>query len=342
MATSTNDTSVASIRKYLTLLRDKQNYEKWSEDMEIELERHNCWSIIDGSITEPTLTRNPSQTDSEYATALSEFYLTDLAHKAWKQTNAQARWTIYFNCEEAIQKSINKKVNASEVWTYLKDQFGSQADIAWWSTARSLMNHTLAGSKDCTDFASKIRRDWTALDSQGADIPEWLACGQLIYHLGDTYQHFVVNELSKTPLKDQRLERLCGALFAEEARLQEQSQGLSAVNTTRSRGTTRGTQNSSSSPTTNSNRPQTVCQRCKDMGRESINHKSEKCWLNKKDNYANMPLYLRKKLLEQIGKNQDSKKEDSKNEGRSYGIVARSKPTTSFAMTVSRSSSSSA
>jgi hypothetical protein len=79
------------------------------------------------------------------------------------------------------------------------------------------MNHTLAGSKDCTDFASKIRRDWTALDSQGADIPEWLACGQLIYHLGDTYQHFVVNELSKTPLKDQRLERLCGALFAEEA-----------------------------------------------------------------------------------------------------------------------------
>jgi hypothetical protein len=74
--------------------------------------------------------------------------IADLAHKAWKQTNAQARWTIYFNCEEAIQKSINKKVNASEVWTYLKDQFGSQADIAWWSTARSLMNHTLAGSKD--------------------------------------------------------------------------------------------------------------------------------------------------------------------------------------------------
>jgi hypothetical protein len=61
-----------------------------------------------------------------------------------------------------------------------------------------------------------------------------------------------------------------------------------------------------------------------------------------KDNYANMPPHLRKKLLEQIGQNQDSKKEDSKNEGRSYGIVARSKPTTSLAMTASRSSSSSA
>ena len=88
MATSTNDSSIVSIRKHLTLLRDKQNYEKWSEDMEVELERHNCWSIIDGSITEPTLTRNSSQTDSEYATALSEFYLTNLTYKAWKQTNA--------------------------------------------------------------------------------------------------------------------------------------------------------------------------------------------------------------------------------------------------------------
>jgi hypothetical protein len=338
MATSTNDTSVASIRRHLTLLRDKQNYEKWSEDMEIELERHNCWSIIDGSIAEPSLTRVPTQTDSEYATALSEFHLTNPAHRAWKQTNAQARWTIYFNCEKAIQKSINKKVNASEIWTYLKDQFGSQADIAWWSTARSLMNHTLAGSKDCTDFASKIRRDWTALESEGADILEWLACGQLIYHLGDTYQHFVVNELSKTPLKDQRLERLCGALFAKEARLQEQSQGLFAANATRSRDTTRGIRNSSSSSSTN----KAVCQRCKDKGRENVNHKNEKCWFNKKDNYANMPSHLRKKLLEQIGKDQDSKKENSKNEGKSYGIVARSKPTTSLAMAASGSSSFSA
>jgi hypothetical protein len=115
MATSTNNTSVASIRRHLTLLRDKQNYEKWSEDMEIELERHNCWSIINESINEPSLTRNPTQTDSEYATALSEFYLTNLTHRAWKQTNAQIRWTIYFNCEKAIQKSINKKVNAAEV-----------------------------------------------------------------------------------------------------------------------------------------------------------------------------------------------------------------------------------
>jgi hypothetical protein len=56
--------------------------------MEIELKKHNYWSIIDGSITELILTRNPSQTDSEYVTALSEFYLTNLAHKAWKQTNA--------------------------------------------------------------------------------------------------------------------------------------------------------------------------------------------------------------------------------------------------------------
>jgi hypothetical protein len=64
------------------------------------------------------------------------------------------------------------------------------------------MNHTLAGSKDYTDFASKIRKDWIALDSENANIPEWLACGQLIYHLSDIYQHFVVNELSKIPLKD--------------------------------------------------------------------------------------------------------------------------------------------
>ena len=52
-----------------------------------------------------------------------------------------------------------------------------------------------------------------------------------------------------------------------------------------------------------------------------------------------MPPHLRKKLLEQ-GKDQDSKKEDSKNEGRSYGIVARSRPMTSLAMAASRSSSS--
>jgi hypothetical protein len=142
------------------------------------------------------------------------------------------------------------------------------------------MNHTLAGNKDCTDFASKIRRDWTTLDSEGAGIPESLACGQLIYYLGDTYQHFVVNELSKTLLKDQRLERLCGALFTEEARLQEQSQGLFAVNAIRSRGMTRDNQNSSSS--TN----EAVCQRCKNKGRENVNHKNEKCWFNKKDNYA--------------------------------------------------------
>jgi hypothetical protein len=96
------------------------------------------------------------------------------------------------------------------------------------------MNHTLADSKDCTDFASKIRRDWTALDSESVSIPEWLACGQLIYYFDDTYQHFVVNELSKTSFKNQRLERFCGALFAEEARLQEQSQGLSAANAIRS------------------------------------------------------------------------------------------------------------
>jgi hypothetical protein len=167
------------------------------------------------------------------------------------------------------------------------------------------------------------------LESADAKIPEWRACAQLIYHLGNTYQHFVLNELSKTPLKNQRLERLCGALFAEETRLQEQSQGLFAANATRSRG-----QYSSSS----SNRsPQAVCQRCKDEGREKINHKNEKCWFNKKDNYANMPPHLRKKLLEQ---DQDSKKEDSKNEGRSYGIIARSRPMTSLAMAVSRSSSS--
>jgi hypothetical protein len=54
------DISVISIRKYLTLLRDKQNYEKWSEDIKIELKKYNYWSIIDGSITEPILTRNPS------------------------------------------------------------------------------------------------------------------------------------------------------------------------------------------------------------------------------------------------------------------------------------------
>jgi hypothetical protein len=41
MATLTNDFSIVSIRKHLTLLRDKQNYKKWSEDMEVELERHN-------------------------------------------------------------------------------------------------------------------------------------------------------------------------------------------------------------------------------------------------------------------------------------------------------------
>jgi hypothetical protein len=41
--------------------------------MEIELERHNYWSIINKSITEPSLTRNSTQTDSEYATTLSEF-----------------------------------------------------------------------------------------------------------------------------------------------------------------------------------------------------------------------------------------------------------------------------
>ena len=55
-----------------------------------------------------------------------------------------------------------------------------------------------------------------------------------------------------------------------------------------------------------------------------------------------MPSHLRKKLLEQLGKDQDSKKENSKNEGKSYGIAARSKPTTSLAMAASGSSSFSA
>jgi hypothetical protein len=55
-----------------------------------------------------------------------------------------------------------------------------------------------------------------------------------------------------------------------------------------------------------------------------------------------MPSHLRKKLLEQVDKVQDSKTKDSKNEGRSYGIVARSRPTTSLAMAASESSSSSA
>jgi hypothetical protein len=53
-----------------------------------------------------------------------------------------------------------------------------------------------------------------------------------------------------------------------------------------------------------------------------------------------MPPHLRKKLLDQ-GNDQNSKKEDSKNE-RSYGIVARLRPTTSLAMAASGSSSPSA
>ena len=235
MATSNEDNASAYIRKHIKPLRDKQNFEKWSEDMEIELGKLNCWKLITGAIIEPTLPRSPTQSDAAYEQALSDFYLSNAAYEAWERKNAQARWSIYFNCEETVQKSIKKFTKAAEIWAYLQEQLGSQPNVVWWSTVRSLETHTLASNKDCTEFAGKIRRDWTTLKSAGAEIPEWRACAQLIYHLGDTYQHFVLNELSKTPLKDQKLERFCGALFAKEARLHEQSQGLSASNATRSR-----------------------------------------------------------------------------------------------------------
>jgi hypothetical protein len=56
MATLTNDSS-AYIRKHITPFRDKQNFEKWSEDMEIELGKLNCWKFIIGVIIELMLPR---------------------------------------------------------------------------------------------------------------------------------------------------------------------------------------------------------------------------------------------------------------------------------------------
>jgi hypothetical protein len=125
MATSNEDNASAYIRKHIKPLRDKQNFEKWSEDMEIELGKLNCWKLTTGAIIEPTLPRSSTQSDAAYEQALSDFYLSNAAYEAWERKNAQARWSIYFNCEETVQKSIKKFIKAAEIWAYLHEQLGS-------------------------------------------------------------------------------------------------------------------------------------------------------------------------------------------------------------------------
>jgi hypothetical protein len=158
MATLTNDSS-AYIRKHIIPFRDKQDFEKWSEDMEIELGTLNCWKLITGAIIEPMLPRSFTQSEAAYEQALSEFYFSNNAYETWEQKNAQVKWSIYFNCDETVQKSIKKIGKVIKVWAYLHEQLRFQSDVVWWFTVRSLKIHTLTGNKDCTEFAGKIRRD---------------------------------------------------------------------------------------------------------------------------------------------------------------------------------------
>jgi hypothetical protein len=58
MATLNKDNASAYIRKYIKPLRDKQNFEKWSENMEIELEKLNCWKLTIGAIIKLILPRS--------------------------------------------------------------------------------------------------------------------------------------------------------------------------------------------------------------------------------------------------------------------------------------------
>jgi hypothetical protein len=65
MAILINDFS-AYIRKHITPLRDKQNFEKWSEDMKIELGKLNCWKLITETIIELMLSHFLTQSEAAY------------------------------------------------------------------------------------------------------------------------------------------------------------------------------------------------------------------------------------------------------------------------------------
>ena len=82
MATLNEDNASVYIRKHIKPLRDKQNFEKWSENMEIELGKLNCWKLITGTIIKPILSRSPTQSEIAYEQVLSEFYLSNIAYEA--------------------------------------------------------------------------------------------------------------------------------------------------------------------------------------------------------------------------------------------------------------------
>jgi hypothetical protein len=87
MATLNEDNASVYIRKHIKPLRDKQNFEKWSEDMEIELGKLNCWKLIIRAIIKPILPRSPTQSDTAYEQALSDFYLSNITYEAWERKN---------------------------------------------------------------------------------------------------------------------------------------------------------------------------------------------------------------------------------------------------------------
>ena len=70
MAISADDMSIIYVKRHITFFRDKQNYEKWSEDMKVEFKKLNCWKLVIGLLKEPQCARTAIMTDSEYDEAI--------------------------------------------------------------------------------------------------------------------------------------------------------------------------------------------------------------------------------------------------------------------------------
>lgn len=151
----------------------EDNYQTWSETMELLLSARMLWDKIDGTTLCPVASTRPTD------------------NKAWKFDDTQARMWIYMNCEQGQQVHLRGAKTSLDAWEALKKVHGAKHQGRINHLMRKFYNYKAKDDESVSTVVAELRNIQLSIrEINEAEAPTELATAVTLINAinEETYQ----------------------------------------------------------------------------------------------------------------------------------------------------------
>lgn len=190
----------------LPVLTGPDNYQSWSEAIQVHLLLRGVWRVVNGDYAQPidrviessTSTSSTSGASGSTSTATDDAQISqeklERRIRDWNEYDDKARGIIYSTLPRAIRHEVINTQTSKGVWEDLKGRFDTVAVIQFFEGLQTAVNTRYENCKSIQDYLTQLTNALNKLSwslRKGESLAESIKIQFLLCNLGESWDTFL-------------------------------------------------------------------------------------------------------------------------------------------------------